>query len=223
MTTWVLGIDPGTSGAFALLNPAGAIIRLAKVPLLEEIKKTIDKKTGKAKQAKRSRLNLFELKRELQSIITLVSAHDQRLVVYLEQVGANPTDGALGAFAFGRGFGHWEGLLTALDLPIMLAHPTAWKAVMVPLKIKSPKLSKDASKTEKGRARRARGKVKKDAAKNRAMQLFPANSLKFAGKEDDGPAEAALLAEYGRRIENMQKVEKSPKVEVDLTPPPPPV
>lgn len=223
MTTWVIGIDPGASGAFVLLNPGGQIILSSKVPVLVDIKDTTDKKTGKAKQTKRTRMNLFELKKEIQTAITLVQSHSQRLVVYLEQVGANPTDGAVGAFAFGRGFGQWEGLLTALDLPIMLAPPATWKAVMVPLKLKMPKLSKDATKTEKGRARRTRSMAKKNAARNRAMQLFPANASKFANKEDDGLAEAALLAEYGRRIENMAAVEKSPKIEIDLTPPPPPV
>lgn len=214
MTTWIFAIDPGTSGAYALMDPVGNIVTLEDTPTLVDIKPSAKTKEG---VTKRARMNLPACRAAIEAAKVL--AHGQKLVAYIEQVWANPTDGAIGAFSFGKSAGQWEGLAAGLEIPLMGVPPQTWKAAMVPLTIKQPRLAKDASKKQKSATKLATKNAKKNAARNRAMQLFPKLADRFQLKNSDGLAEVAMIAEYGRRIENSLKVEKLEKLVVDLTTP----
>ena len=91
---------------------------------------------------------------------------------YLEQVGAMPGQGVSSMFAFGRAVGVIEGVLAALEVPVTKVPPQTWQ-----------------------RSMRVRGG--KDGARERAMQLYPADASAFARKKDDGRADASLIAAYG--------------------------
>jgi crossover junction endodeoxyribonuclease RuvC len=91
--------------------------------------------------------------------------------VVLERVGAMPGQGVTSVFSFGRSVGIVEGVLAALGLSITIVQPQAWqKAVSV------------------------RGG--KDGSRQRAMELFPKEAKAFSRKQDDGRADAALMAWY---------------------------
>ena len=80
-------------------------------------------------------------------------------------------------YLLGRGGGLWEGILAASTIPYELATPRKWKKAMgIP------------SGSDKG------------ASRMLASRLFPEHAHLFARVKDDGRAEAALLAEYRRRI-----------------------
>ena len=90
--------------------------------------------------------------------------------VILEESQAMPGQGTRSMFMVGVGFGVWLGVLAALPLPHTRVRPATWKRAMG--------LGKD-----------------KEAARLRAMQLFPQADLRR--KRDHGRAEALLLTWYG--------------------------
>lgn len=94
---------------------------------------------------------------------------------YLEAVHSMPGQGVRSMFSMGHGFGLWEGILAALGVPYTLVTPQRWKREMM------------GSVTDK------------DAARVRAVQLFPHLAGEMARVKDHGRAEALLIAEYGLR------------------------
>jgi crossover junction endodeoxyribonuclease RuvC len=93
--------------------------------------------------------------------------------VFLEQVHSMPRDGAAGAFSFGHSAGLIEGIITALALPLTLVPPQTWKKFHGLLG------------------------TEKDAARSRAIQLFPGiRTLDSIGK-GQALADALLLGRYG--------------------------
>lgn len=91
----------------------------------------------------------------------------------LEKVSAMPGQGVTSMFNFGMGFGLWRGMLSALKIPYSLVHPATWKG----------RVMKDMPK-------------EKEAAFQRAIQLYPNLADKLARKKDIGRADALLIAHY---------------------------
>jgi len=101
---------------------------------------------------------------------------------YIENVHSMPGQGVVAMFSMGRGLGMYEGVLHALEIPFEYVTPQAWKKLMLSGQNKE-----------------------KDASVYKAMQLFPSAELKTPrGRLLDGRAEALLIAEYGRRINNVK-------------------
>jgi crossover junction endodeoxyribonuclease RuvC len=90
----------------------------------------------------------------------------------IEQVGVRPQEGAVGAFAFGRGFGIILGALAAAGIPVELITPQAWKKAV----------GLTATKDEA-----------KDASRSLAIQKWPSQAGLFARKKDNGRSDAALI------------------------------
>lgn len=100
-----------------------------------------------------------------------------KVVVALEHVGGLPGQSAPAAFNFGDNFGYIRGLLSAFEIPYELVRPQRWK--------------KEFGCTSD-----------KNTSIEVARRLFPRVNLKRTErckKDDDGRAEALLLAEYARR------------------------
>jgi len=97
------------------------------------------------------------------------------LLTVLENVHSMPKQGVASSFKFGSSKGHLEMLAAVIGAPTEFPSPTAWKKAMV--------LTRD-----------------KDRARSMAVELWPAHADLFARKKDDGRAEAALMAEWGRRL-----------------------
>ena len=95
-------------------------------------------------------------------------------VVGFEQVHSMPQEGVSSSFSFGRGVGQWEGIISALQLPIEYVTPQVWK--------KALGLGHD-----------------KNASILKAQQLLPAAAPFLTLVKHDGRAEACLIAEYFRR------------------------
>lgn len=95
----------------------------------------------------------------------------------LEHVNAMPGQGVTSMFTFGENFGFIRGVLQAYSIPYELVRPQKWK--------------KEYSIT-----------ADKNSSVNVCKRLFPQVSLKRTErctKDDDGIAEALLMAEYARR------------------------
>lgn len=98
-------------------------------------------------------------------------------IACLEHVSAMTGQGVTSMFTFGQNFGFIQGVLTAYSIPFELVRPQKWK--------------KEFSITGD-----------KNSSMAVCKRLFPNVSLLRTDKcrkEDDGMAEALLMAEYARR------------------------
>jgi crossover junction endodeoxyribonuclease RuvC len=93
----ICGIDPGLSGAIAILTDSGELVDVHEMPCLHD------------GPAGRRIVN-----GPLLASIVSASHADQAFVEY---VGARPGEGAVGAFAFGRSRGVIEGVWPPLASP----------------------------------------------------------------------------------------------------------
>lgn len=91
---------------------------------------------------------------------------------YLEQVGAMPGQGTASMFTFGHAAGVAEGILQGLNIPYTLVTPQAWK--------KSAGLIGSD----------------KDAARSRAIQLYPELRALDAKAKGQAIADALLIARF---------------------------
>lgn len=163
--TIFVGIDPGNKGAIAILTKDGTA-RVKDMPVLKIEKKTKTKKGNTAYKTEIDKAAFVEL------ISALVG---YKVHIFLEKVGVMPGEGAVGAFSFGKGIGIIEGVIAALQLPVTMITPMAWKKAM---------LSGSTG-------------VDKNASRRRCQELFPTVDCSLV--KHDGRAEAVLMAEYGRR------------------------
>lgn len=99
------------------------------------------------------------------------------VIAILENVHSMPKQGVASSFSFGEGKGIWEGILGAYGICTELVSPQRWKKAIM---------------ADQGK--------EKDAARFKAMQLFPSLADQFKLVKHDGRAEAILMAEYGRRL-----------------------
>ena len=109
-----LGIDPGLSGALAVLDKDGEIIDIFDMPTLEVISGT----------SKKQRVNPHGIVSEL----TLFKNIPVQAII--EQVNAMPGQGVTSMFSFGRSLGILEGVLAGIQIPYTLVTPVVWKRKM---------------------------------------------------------------------------------------------
>jgi crossover junction endodeoxyribonuclease RuvC len=111
------------------------------------------------------------------AIAALSAIDDAKVVCAVEQVSAMPGQGVVSMFNFGKGFGWILGTLEAYGVSYELIRPQKWK--------------KEFSVTSD-----------KNTSIEVCKRLFPNVSLlptERCKKDNDGMAEALLLAEYARR------------------------
>jgi len=104
----LIGIDPGLSGAAAIVertDQADRIVDVIDLPIVGE--------------GARRRILVPELQR------FIVAA--QAEVAFIEDVHAMPREGVASAFKFGRACGAIEAVIAAVGLPSRLVQPKAWK------------------------------------------------------------------------------------------------
>lgn len=96
-------------------------------------------------------------------------------MVVIEQVAARPTQGVVSMFNFGKVYGFAHALALTADAPIHFVTPSVWKGKFGLLK------------------------ADKSASREKARTLLPLLEPGLRRVKDDGVAEAALLALYGRK------------------------
>lgn len=148
----LIGIDPGLTGAIAWLDNKKALVNVVDMPLMAS--------TGKKQQINAA---------ELSKILNL--KYKVRPTVIVERVSAMPEQGVTAMFNFGLSYGVIQGVVAALQLPMVLVTPGAWK--------------KKAGLSGKS----------KDAARALAQQYYPEAAL--GRKKDIGRADAILIARFG--------------------------
>lgn len=151
----IIGIDPGIQGGICAIE-GSRIVLIQKSPRIKLNRKwTFDG---------------CEMSKILRSLLHL----DPK--VYIEKVGSMPKQGVTSSFNFGQGYGAWQGMFYALEIPFEFVTPQAWK-------------KKVLAGTDKS----------KGAAILKAKQLFPKIDLK-PGRlitDHDGMADALCIAVFG--------------------------
>ena len=150
----ILGIDPGASGALAFYDQSDLIIY--DMPVHEITK-------GKSK---RKRFDPYGMKAILEG------NHCDH--AFIEQVSAQPGNGASAAFTYGWMCAGIECCLAMAGIPFTYVTPQKWK--------KELSVPKD-----------------KDAARMRASQLLGDHAHNWPLRKHDGRAESSLIALYGMR------------------------
>lgn len=145
----VLGIDPGLSGAYVLMED-GEPIEWGTMPVMLE--------------GSNKRVNAASLAAQWRDAYV-----DKAM---MEQVNAMPGQGVTSMFTFGHAAGTVRGVLGALEIPVTMVTPQAWKK-QVGL------LNKD-----------------KDAARSLAIQKWPTWRALDKKGEGQAYADAALIATY---------------------------
>jgi crossover junction endodeoxyribonuclease RuvC len=149
----IAGIDPGLGGGLAIIK--------------EEKVNLYDTPTAKVRSGHR-------IKRDyLPQMMAHLLILEKPGFVFLEQVNSHPGEGVSSVFSFGKGYGIWIGIIAALQIPMTLVTPQAWRKKLM------------------------QGKPDKNASRLRAMELYPEISDQLKRKSDDGRAEALLIAHWG--------------------------
>jgi crossover junction endodeoxyribonuclease RuvC len=160
MTTRILGIDPGLSGGWAVIDNTAVLLRCGVFPTHQT------RKNGKASTQLDGR-----------TLADLIGS-TQATQAFVEVVSSRPRQA--GQFQFGVNCGLVHGILHAHRIPFELVAPASWKAAFG--------IKRDEDETKRD---------KKNAARQMATNLYPAQADKFARVKDDGVAEATLIALYG--------------------------
>lgn len=103
---YIIGVDPGLSGAVAVLSPISGCIAIHDMPI------------AKVKKGKNE-----IMAGPLAEIIREYDAGE----VWLESVHAMPAQGVSSSFSFGDSFGVVKGIAAGLSIPLRLVTPQAWK------------------------------------------------------------------------------------------------
>ena len=122
----IIGIDPGLSGALAILDDI-KIFDMFDMPIMPEGKKN------------KNQLNSAQL-------VKIIKSHilpDKDTFVIVEQVSAMPGQGVTSMFNFGQTFGAIKGICASLNLPIFYVRPAKWEKHFDLINS-----SKDASRTK---------------------------------------------------------------------------
>ena len=106
----IIGIDPGLSGAIAVMYDK-KVINMYDMPVMAEGKKN------------KRQLNSSQLVNIIKENID----EDEEAIVVVEQVNAMPGQGVTSMFNFGQTFGAIKGVCAALKLPIFFVRPSKWK------------------------------------------------------------------------------------------------
>lgn len=170
---YYLGIDPGKEGAYVVVNEDGEICEKGGLPLI-----------GKGKEYDKVGIQQILVGRKYHHI----GLEDPGIVF-----GASKSSVA----SLQRCVGMIEGMLVGMQIPHTLAKPKEWQKVMW----------KDVTKqTKASTSGKTQVSDPKATSLIAGMRLFPSENFKITNKGsvsmkyNDGMIDAALVAEYIRRI-----------------------
>ena len=164
----VIGVDPGITGATAVIGEDFALVR--DMPTRQVL-------VGKKR---RTLVDAEALAKWLDADVVIHGL--VRPVAFVEAAQATPQMGVSSAFGYGMGFGIVQGVLAAMGVCVELVHPLSWK--------------RDMGLLKRGQSLEDRDRDK-GAAMDLARKLYPKLAGELARVRDNGRADALLIAHYG--------------------------
>jgi hypothetical protein len=120
-----VGIDPGLSGAVAVIEPDS--VQLFDSPTWE-IKST-KRVRGKTIEVIHHEYDVNGMNQLLMAVTLRVPSKE--IMAGLEKVHSMPDQGVASGFKFGMGYGIWQGILSALGIAYQTIPPQRWKKTMM--------------------------------------------------------------------------------------------
>lgn len=155
----VIGIDPGKDGFVTILKNRRILVSVP-TPVI---------RTGKTRRDY-----------DVGGMVDLLIPFRKASLVVLEVQQAMPRQGGVSMFTIGHGYGLWQGIVAALQIPYLLVRPKTWQREML--------------EGVPGSDTKARSILK-------AKQLFPEADLRKTGsarsKDHHGKSDSILMAVYG--------------------------
>lgn len=111
---WIIGIDPGVSGALVMLNDERQLEAMIDMPV-----ETVT--------ANKQRVATIDLGDWLRRSVDIAAHHGHRVTVMIEKVGAMPGNGNVSMFNFGDSAGCLRGATGALGMAVQFVTPQKWK------------------------------------------------------------------------------------------------
>lgn len=153
MSKIIIAIDPGKKGGLAVMDLNNGVVDVANMPDTPQ--------------------DLLEFLKEAKNY--------GDCVCYLEKVGGMPGNGGSAMFNFGKGYGHIEMALLALEIPTMTVTPQMWQKTY------------NVGSVSITRSDAADKREHKNKLKAKAQQLFPSLGKRVTLQTCD----ALLIGLYG--------------------------
>ena len=175
MAACVLGIDPGLSGALAVVGDAG-VVEVVDLPVVEAV---VNRRTRRQHAPALAVDLLRRIQQEFQPTVCAIELAQvipsrRRPAETLEQYAKRAHSGSAANFSKGAGYYTYLTACAAVGLAVAPISPQRWK--------RAYGLAHD-----------------KDASRKAALERFPAAVHWLRRKMDHDRAEAMLLAEFVRR------------------------
>lgn len=154
----VIGIDPGKKGGIAAVGDDGSVLDVVQMPDTAQ-----------------------DMLLTLRELVCSCRRDGGDAVCYVEKVGGIPGQGASAAFNFGRGCGHLEMCLLALEVRTVYVTPQRWQKSYG---VGSSSITKSTA---------AEKRAHKNALKAVAQRLYPSLGRRVTLQTCD----ALLIADYG--------------------------
>lgn len=168
---FVVGVDPGLSGAIAIYNTNPARFKLKFPGVIAPSAALLDM------PVKDGAVDARALALAMDQLVAMPWAQIGNVVAAVEHVASRPRQ--QGAFKFGMSTGIVHGVFATLNLPITTIPPSVWK----------PAMGLRRAQTESEREAKAKSRAL-------AIQLFPDLEPQLNLAKHDGRAEALLIAVY---------------------------
>lgn len=110
----VIGMDPGISGAIAILSLDGQVLELHDMPVFAV--------TKKVKGKDRTKRHI-----DVHGVGTILRPYLGRARAAVERVSSQPGEGSVSSFTFGFAAGALHGALGMGEVPFALVTPQSWK------------------------------------------------------------------------------------------------
>lgn len=118
MSRYFIGIDPGKSGAIAIIDSSGEIVIVKDWPGDE-----------------------IQTARFIRDMLNILESDNIKVSAALEKVSAMPKQGVRSMFTFGCNYGIWKGILASFQIPFQEVTPQKWQKGVVSKKQDGKKAS----------------------------------------------------------------------------------
>lgn len=186
MSCVFVGIDPGSSGAVAVLRDDRSVALVEEFPVQKTLKsptyrKRVNKETGKRESVRvQGKKTQFDF-RGVAELFDRIAELPEQKIVMLEAISAMPRDSTTAAFTFGGSFWAIQQALADRNIGYELVTAKDWQKLLLRGMIFDDRRSR------------------LDAYLAKARAMFPSVDLSRKTKDTDKAA-ALLIAEYCRRM-----------------------